>query len=73
MERIFHSHASKTDFHKKGCALGVILKGGVVESCTIMTSCLRKGFIAATSSLKFNVNLPKIVNNDLNQCLFCLP
>ena len=22
MERIFHSHASKTHFHKKGCALG---------------------------------------------------
>ena len=40
---------------------------------TLMTSCLKKGFIAATISLKRNVNLPKILNNDLNQCLFCLP
>ena len=26
MEIIFHSHANKTHFHKKGCALGLILK-----------------------------------------------
>ena len=26
MEQIFHSHANKTHFHKKGCALGLILK-----------------------------------------------
>ena len=26
MEIIFQSHASKTYFHKKGCALGLILK-----------------------------------------------
>ena len=26
MEMSFHSHASKTHFHKKGCALGLILK-----------------------------------------------
>ena len=26
MEIIFHSHANKTHFHKKGCALGIILK-----------------------------------------------
>ena len=26
MEMIFHSHANKTNFHKKGCALGLILK-----------------------------------------------
>ena len=26
MEMIFHSHANKTHFHKKGCALGLILK-----------------------------------------------
>ena len=25
-EMIFHSHANKTHFHKKGCALGLILK-----------------------------------------------
>ena len=26
MEMIFHFHASKTHLHKKGCALGLILK-----------------------------------------------
>ena len=26
VEMIFHSHANKTYFHKKGCALGLILK-----------------------------------------------
>ena len=26
MERIFHCHANKTHFHKKGCALGLIWK-----------------------------------------------
>ena len=26
MEMIFHSHANKTHFHMKGCALGLILK-----------------------------------------------
>ena len=29
MEMIFHSHANKTHLHKKGCALGLILKGRV--------------------------------------------
>ena len=26
MEMTFHSHSNKTYFHKKGCALGLILK-----------------------------------------------
>ena len=26
METIFHSHANKTHFHKKGCTFGLILK-----------------------------------------------
>ena len=26
MKMIFHSHANKTHFHKKGCAFGLILK-----------------------------------------------
>ena len=26
MEMIFHFHVNKTHFHKKGCALGIILK-----------------------------------------------
>ena len=28
MEMIFHSHANKTHLHKKGCALGLVLKVG---------------------------------------------
>ena len=31
MEIIFHSHANKTHFHKKGCAPGLILKVRVLE------------------------------------------
>ena len=31
MEIIFHSDANKTHFHKKGCALGLILKVRVLE------------------------------------------
>ena len=32
MGMIFHSHANKTHFHKKGCALGLILKVRVFET-----------------------------------------
>ena len=32
MEMIFHSHANKTNFHKKGCALGLILRARVFET-----------------------------------------
>ena len=31
MEIIFHSHANKTNFHKKGCAPSLILKVRVLE------------------------------------------
>ena len=31
MEIIFHSHANKTHFHKKGCAPSLILKVRVLE------------------------------------------
>ena len=31
MEMIFHSHTNKTHFHKKGCALGLILKVRFLE------------------------------------------
>ena len=30
MEIILHFHANKTHFHKKGCALGLILKVNVL-------------------------------------------
>ena len=32
MKMIFHSHANKTHFHKKGSALGLILKVRVFET-----------------------------------------
>ena len=32
MEVLFHSHANKTHCHKKGCALGLILKVKVFKS-----------------------------------------
>ena len=32
MEIFFYSHANKTHFHKKGCALGLILKVRVFET-----------------------------------------
>ena len=32
MEMIFHSYTNKTHFHKKGCALGLILKVRVFET-----------------------------------------
>ena len=31
MKIIFHSHANKTHFHKKGCAVGLILKVKVLR------------------------------------------
>ena len=34
MEMIFHSYANTTHFHKKGCALGLILKVGVFGTRT---------------------------------------
>ena len=38
MEMIFHSHANKTNFRKKGCALGLILKERVLKLGSIFTS-----------------------------------
>ena len=32
MEMSFHSHVNKTHFHKKGCALGLILKVRLFKS-----------------------------------------
>ena len=35
-ETIFHSHANKTPFHKKGCALGLILNVRVFGARSIL-------------------------------------
>ena len=44
MEMIFHSYVNKTHFHKKGCALGLILKVKVfgtgkwhISCCPVIT------------------------------------
>ena len=46
MEIIFHSHANKTRFHKKGCAPSLILKVRVLElgSGLLTNTRLRRGF-----------------------------
>ena len=40
MEMIFHSRANKTHFHKKGCALGLILKVRVFKNPEVAYSFL---------------------------------
>ena len=35
-ETVFHSHANKTPFHKKGCALGLILNVRVFAARSIL-------------------------------------
>ena len=53
MEIIFHSHANKTHFHKKGCALGLILKATVIGtrkwpiSFVIYTNLIGQSFFRA--------------------------
>ena len=47
MEIIFHSHANKTDFHKKGCAPSLILEVRVLGNseavyCEKQCLCLRE-------------------------------
>ena len=46
MEIIFHSHANKTHFHKKGCAPSLILKVRVLELRAYWLTILQNGKIA---------------------------
>ena len=43
MQTIFHSHANKTNFHKKGCALGLILKARAFESEVFLSLLVETG------------------------------
>ena len=43
MEMIIHFHANKTHFHKKGCALGLILKSETPITLTVRSLRTRKG------------------------------
>ena len=59
MEIIFHSHANKTHFHKKGCALGLILKVKVLGT--------QKWPIEQTEKMLQNAeaNIQSLVGSDL--------
>ena len=49
MKMIFYSHANKTHFHKKGCALGLILKVGDfgTRKWPISSKCILKKFYSS--------------------------
>ena len=49
---IFHSHANKTNFHKKGCALSLILKVRVLElGSGLMFQLFRSYFLVGSQPL----------------------
>ena len=54
MEMIFHSYVNKTHFHKKGCALGLILKVKVFGTRKWHISCCP---VITKSRLQFHVKL----------------
>ena len=60
MEMIFHSHTNKTHFHRKGCALGLILKVRVLE--------LGIGLLCVSQNLirKVCVTLVQQMGNDVD-------
>ena len=66
MEMIFHSHANKTHFHKKGCALGLILKARVLE--------LGRGLFMCTSINQYTiVNVSRISCQNESEKIKFLP
>ena len=56
MEIIFHSHVNKTHFHKKGCALGLVLKVRVfgTRRWPIEKSSFIQNSMPSTSSSSFS-------------------
>ena len=57
MEMIFHSHANKTHFHKKGCARGVFLKVRVFGTRKWPIHFDRKGFAPDISLVVLKVRV----------------
>ena len=62
MEILFHSHANKTHFHKKGCAPSLILKVRVFGT--------RKWPIVI--HLTFNVSTLLLLNNQISHKVFSI-
>ena len=60
MEMIFHSHANKTHFHKKGCALGLSLK---VACCNRHAGCHYCGLYKIIGTL-----FPPLLNENGSFC-----
>ena len=52
MEIIFHSHANKTHFHKKGCAPSLIESEGFWNSEGAYSDCSQKPFESGFDDLK---------------------
>ena len=52
MEIIFHSHANKTHFHKKGCVLGLTRKWPVISTDLFFASLFKSRWVASKPEIK---------------------
>ena len=71
VEMIFHSHANKTHFRKKGCALGLILKVSVFGTRKwpiSFESCVKAYSSVFPVCFYFFFNLHGLVINILSRC-----
>ena len=67
MEMIFHSHANKTHFHKKGCALGLILKVRVFGTRKWPIAFLPISLMSPSSLIKLPIiRLPTVICSPAN-------
>ena len=67
MEMIFHSRANKTHFHKKACALGLILKLRVFETRKWPIAFLPISLMSPSSLLKLPIiRLPTVICSPAN-------
>ena len=57
MKMIFHSHANKTCFHKKGCALGLILSEGFWNSKVACSDTASVGLVAKSLAYLLHIQL----------------
>ena len=65
MEIIFHSHANKTHFHKKSCALGLILKVRVFGTRKWPIQFWEVFFKSEKRSFKRGINHEQLYKNNL--------
>ena len=67
MEMIFHSHPNKTHFHKKACALGLILKVRVLGTRKWPIAFLPFSLMSPSSLLKLPIiRLPTVICSPAN-------